>query len=104
MSIQSKIMNLIGGVPDPTTRIDIASTINYLFSLYCTGGANETAIREALHEVCVDVITATYPELSQDEIKERSSLLTDEFIKAFRLEGTVKRMLSRFGRGTSTPF
>jgi len=37
MSLQARIVNLIAGIIDPTVRIDVASTINYLFAVYADG-------------------------------------------------------------------
>lgn len=103
MSLQAKILNLIGGIKDPSVRIDVASTINYLFSLYCSGTVREDEIRRSLLEVCMDVITVTYPDLTLEEIRKKSEVLVDEFIKAFRVESTVRRMFSRFRSRTVPP-
>ena len=96
MSLQAKIMNLIGGITDPTIRMDIASTINYLFQVYVSGGANESEIRDSLYEVCRDVISALYPDLVEEEVRKRSAKMAEEFIRVFRLESAYRRMASRF--------
>lgn len=96
MSLQSKIVNLISGITDPTMRVDVASTINYFFSLYSTGRATEGELRDSLLEVCLDIIGFTHPELTQDEVKERSKILVEEIMRSFKVEGTVRRMMSRF--------
>jgi hypothetical protein len=77
-------------------RIDISTTINYFYNLYSTGRASELEIRDSMQEVCTDVLSFTHPEFTQDEIKERVKILIDEMLTAFRVEGTVKRMMSRF--------
>jgi len=96
LSVQAKIMNLLSGITDPTVRVDIASTVNYLFSVYSGGHANEDEIRDCLYEVCLDVISVTHPELIEEEVRKKSRTLVEEFIRAFRLESTRRRMLSRF--------
>ena len=103
MSLQAKILNLIGGITDPSTRMYVASTINYFFSLYSSGHANEDEIRDALYEVCLDVVRATYPELTEEEVRKKSRTMVEEFMRAFKLESTMKRMLSRFGGRVRLP-
>jgi len=70
LSVQAKIMNLLSGITDPTVREDIASTINYFFSLYSSGTVKEDEIRNSLYEVCLDVVGTTHPELTEEEVKE----------------------------------
>jgi hypothetical protein len=83
-------------------RADIASTINYLFSLYAGGHADEAKIRSALYSACFEVVSAMHPELTKDEIGKKCEILADEFIKAFKLESVSKRMMSAF-RGVLRP-
>ena len=96
MSLQAKVVSLLSGIADPATRIDIASTIHYLFELYVTGGAREEDIRRSLVEICIDVLTYSRPELTFPERKEKAEQLADEFIRAFRIESLHRRMVSRF--------
>jgi hypothetical protein len=56
----------------------------------------------ALRDVCLEVIPATHPELSEEEVRERAEALVEEFIRAFRLESASRRMLTRF-RGRAVP-
>ncbi|RLI87538.1 MAG: hypothetical protein DRP01_01645 [Archaeoglobales archaeon] len=102
MSLQRKIMTLIAPIPDPTTRMDVASTINYLFSVYNTGVVNDDEVKDALFEVCRDVLEATNPDLGMEEIRKRAETLAKEFMSAFKLESSVRRMMSRF-RGRFMP-
>jgi len=96
MSLQARIVNLIAGIIDPTVRIDVASTINYLFAVYADGSLEENEVRNALREVCMDVISALYPELTEEEVRKKVSSMVEEFMRAFKLESTMRRMLSRF--------
>jgi len=103
LSLQSKILNLLSGITDPTMRVDIASTINYLFSLYSSGAINEGEVKDSLYEICLDVISVMHPELLEEEVRKKSRVLVDEFIRAFRLESTMRRMLTRFRGRTGLP-
>ena len=104
MSLQAKILNLLSGINDPTVRMDVASTVNYLFNLYCGGHANESEIRDALYDVCLNVVRAMHPELTEEEVRKKSRTMVEEFIGAFKLESTRRRMFSRFRGRVSLPF
>jgi len=103
LSVQAKILNLLSGITDPTVRMDIASTVNYLFSIYSGGHANEDEIRNSLYEVCLDVISVTHPELIEEEVRKKSRTMVEEFMRAFKLESTMRRMFSRFRPRTGLP-
>jgi len=96
MSLQAKILSLISGVTDPTRRIDIASTINYLFQIWMSGVAEEGEIRTSLFEVCSDVISGTHPELTEEEVRRISSDMAGDFMRLFKIEGLSRRMMARF--------
>jgi hypothetical protein len=96
MSLQAKIMTLLSGISDPVVRIDIATTINYLFSVYASGRSNENEIRDALYDVLLDVVRATHPDLIEEDVRKKSANLADEFIRAFKLEATRRRVMARF--------
>jgi len=81
LSVQAKILNLLSGITDPTVRMDIASTVNYLFSIYSGGHANEDEIRNSLYEVCLDVISVTHPELIEEEVRKKSRTMVEEFMR-----------------------
>jgi len=95
MSVARKIINLIAGIDDPAIRMDIATTINYLFSIFSDGLAKEDQIRDALYEVFIDVLTSTKPELTDEEIKKKSRILVDDFMTAFKLESLHRRLSRR---------
>jgi len=96
MSLQARIIHLITGIADPAVRIDVASTINYLFTIYMDGTISEAEARDALRDVCMIVVSATYPEFTEQEIRKRVDSMVDEFMRAFKLESTMRRMFSRF--------
>lgn len=95
MSLQAKILDLISGFNDPTLRVDVSATINYLFQLYASGSAAEDRIRDSVYEVCYDVIRAKAPDLTDEEVRERARQMTEEFMRAFRLESALRRTMAR---------
>jgi len=103
VSLQAKILSLISGITDPTARIDIASTINYLFQIWIGGHAQEKEIRSSLFEVCFDVISGTHPELTEEEVRRISNNMTNEFMRLFKIEGLTRRMMARFRPRTGLP-
>jgi len=96
LSLQAKILSLVSGIADPTMRIDIASTVNYLFQIWMAGGAEEREIRSSLFEVCSDVIGGTHPELTEEEVRRIANDMTNEFMRLFKIEGITRRMMARF--------
>jgi len=96
MSLHNLITSLISSLKDPVARMDIASTIRYIFDVFSSGGANENQVRDALYDVIVDVLSATRFDLTDEEIKKKAASLTDEFIRAFRVESVRRRVLSKF--------
>jgi len=95
MSLQAMILSLISGIKDPTLRIDIASTVNYLFGLFQAGAATEGQIRDSLYEILYDVIRATYSDLTDEEVKKKAATLTDQFMRTFKVESVKRRVMTR---------
>jgi len=96
LSLQAQILNLLSGITDPTVRMDVASTINYLFSLYRDGHVNEAQIRDDLYSVCLDVVGIMHPELTEEEVRKKSRTMVEQFMRAFRLESISRRAFTRF--------
>lgn len=96
MSLQSKILDLLSGIVDPSERIYISTTINYLLSVYTSGGAREDEVRDALFEVCYTVLRGKMLDVPDEEVKKRAAQLSNEFFALFGLEGTLRRTLRRF--------
>jgi len=103
LSLQAQILNLLSGITDPTVRMDVASTINYLFSLYRDGHASEDQIRDDLYEVCLNVVGIMHPELTEEEVRKKSRTMVEQFIRAFRLESISRRAFARFRGATGLP-
>jgi len=88
------IKNLISPLTDPTARIDVATTVNYLFSVYLSGDASEAEVRSSLREVCETVLRVTHAGLTEEELRDRVDRLVDDFMKAFKLEAIRHKTLS----------
>ena len=104
MSLQQKILNLISGLPEASMRVDVASAINYIFNLYISGHINEDQARQSLYEISSDVIRFTYADLTEDEVRKKANQLTEEFMRAFKVEATHRRVISRFSPATRLPY
>jgi len=105
MSLQVKILNLISGIDDPSDRMYISSTINYISQLYADGHITESEVRDSLYEIFIDVLKAKNPELIEEEVKKKAKELVEEFIRAFRLESIARRTYARFRPSlTSRPY
>jgi len=68
MSLQAKILSLISGISDTVVRVDVASTINFLYEVYASGRAKGEEVRRELYAVCSDVVSGVHPELSEEEL------------------------------------
>lgn len=95
MSLQLKILNLISGITDPKIRIDVASTINFLYNVYVDGRAGEEEVLSDLHNICRDVLTYTYPLLGVDEIEAKSREMAEDFLREFKVEGLRQKIIRR---------
>lgn len=95
MSLQAKILSLLADITDPTTRMDIASTLYYLCDLYSAGQVKEDELRGYLTDIIRDVISAVYPELSDEEVKAKTGEMVEEFIRLFKLETIRRRTFAR---------
>jgi hypothetical protein len=94
MSLQNIILSIISGITDPSIRLDIATTINYIFGLYCDRSVGEDEIRKSLYEICHDVISYTSPELSGEALVNAVNMKVDELMRAFRLESLKRRTIA----------
>jgi len=96
LSLQAKILSLVAGIDDPWIRNGVASTIHYLFGVYSAGGVPEGKVRDALVDVCRDVIAYLHPELSKEEVEKNAATMADELMRVFRVEALSRRIMSRF--------
>lgn len=101
MSLMAKVRALIAGIEDTHIRVDVATSIKYLFELYADGRAREQDILDDLRELLASVLSETKPEATPDEIMKLSSVLAEEFIRTFKVEGSARRLMSKY-RGVST--
>ncbi|MHC1628509.1 MAG: hypothetical protein ACXQTI_06755 [Candidatus Nezhaarchaeales archaeon] len=97
MSLQAKILSLLSGVVGADNRLGVASTIIYLCNLYFDGKIDDETFKRELRNIAFDVITATHPELLEEEAREEANKLADEIYKSARLEGLRRRILSTYG-------
>jgi hypothetical protein len=96
MSLSQKVLALVSGIDNPRVRIDIMSTINFLFDLYTSGRVNEEQLRTDLFDICQTIVSECNPDLLEDEVRKRASLLVDELARTMKVEGLRARTLSRF--------
>jgi hypothetical protein len=96
MSLSQKVLALVSGIGDPRVRIDIMSTINFLFDLYVSGRINEDQLRTDLFDICQTIVSECNHELLEDEVRKRASVLVDELVRTMKVEGLRARTLARF--------
>ena len=96
MSLSQKLLALVSGIDNPKVRIDIMSTVNFLFDLYTSGRINEDQLRGDLYDICRTIVSECNPDLVEDEARKRASVLVDELVRTMKVEGLRARTLSRF--------
>jgi len=101
MSLSQKVLALVSGIDNARVRFDIMSTINFLYSLYCSGRINEDQLRDDLADICFTVISESNPDLSEDEVRKRANVLADDLTRTMKIAGVRRRALARFA---SRPF
>ena len=97
MGLWSKVNALISGIPDNRLRIEIASTINFLYNVYAQGGVNEDQLRGELKEICRTVVELSNPMLLPEDVNDRAEVLADELIRDMKIEALMHRVRVRFG-------
>ena len=98
MTLWTKINALLAGISDPKTRIDVATSINYLYNLFSHGVISEDQLRSDLKEICASVIEASNPLLVEEEVIQRAEAVAEDLVKTMKVESihyrTMRRMRS----------
>jgi len=95
MTLWTKINALIAGISDPKTRIDVATSINYLYNLFSHGAISEDQLRSDLKEICASVLEASNPLLTEEEAMRRAEAVVDDLIRTMKLESVHHRVRVR---------
>jgi len=99
VSLQSLILSLISEIKDPAIRNDIASTIYFIRDLYMDNKINDEQLQSDLTEIIDTVVSAVYPDLIGEAKLKKVEELTQQFMRAIKLETLRARQLRRqFGR------
>jgi len=98
MSLWVKINALVSGIPDNRVRLDIATTINYLYNVYTAGGINEEQLRSELVNICRDIIEMSNPLLAPEEVRKRAEIVADDLVKTMRIKALTDRVRARYGQ------
>jgi hypothetical protein len=104
MSLQSKIRVLIAGIEDMNSRINVASTISYLYDLYSNGRISEEQVRDDLYDVLFEVMRFLKPNLVEDALKKVTEDLVEDFVRTFKLESASKRVMAKYRAGSGLAF
>jgi hypothetical protein len=95
MTLWTKVNSLIAGISDPKTRIDVASSINYLYNLFSHGAISEDQLRSDLKEICATVIETSNPLLTEEEVMKRAEAVAEDLVKTMKLESIHYRVRMR---------
>jgi len=95
MTLWSKIRSLISGIGDSRVRVDIASSINFLFDLFRHGQITEEQLKKELTNICRSVIEITNPLIPEDEVSMRAEVIADDLIRTMKVESIHYRVRAR---------
>jgi hypothetical protein len=95
MTLWTKVNALIAGIGDPRVRIDVASTINYLYNLFSHGAISEDQLLVDLKEICATVIELANPLLPRDEVLRRAEAVAEDLVKTMKVESVHYRVRMR---------
>jgi len=93
-----KVRKLISDIPDNRIRFDAASTINFLFDVYASGGVDEDSLKNDLRDICQTIISITNPLLSPDDVKDKVETLVNDLVNVMKIESLVRRTRARVSR------
>jgi len=96
-SLQEKIRDLVSGIDDPASRMEVARTIQLLFETFSTGQTSTEEIQEALVDVVHDTLAWIHPEMAEEELRNTSEKLADEFMRIFKATTGFRRVARRIG-------
>jgi len=96
VSLMQKVKVVMDMFSDTNVRLDLAQTITFLFDVYRSGRASEDQIREDLRELFMSLVSVARPELAPEERGEIASQLAEDFLSAFKLEGSFRRLMSKY--------
>jgi len=96
MSLQQLILKLVEKIRDPSDRIYIASTINYIRDVYTTGKMGYEELKMELENIVRDIIAMSEPELTEEEIRERAREYADKLARAIQIETLSRRIRTAF--------
>jgi len=96
VSLARKVEALVAGIVDPRVRVDVMSTVNFLYSLFVRGKVSEEEVFRDLVDVCSTVIRLSEPGLAEEEVRDRASSIADGLLTAMKVEGLSRRALYRY--------
>ena len=93
MPAHEKILSLLSGIDDPSIRLEVLRTVQYLYEVYASGQASEDEIRNDLIEVLLTVITAKHPELTQEEARKMAEEMANSIMIDFKMTTMTRRLM-----------
>ncbi|RLF08421.1 MAG: hypothetical protein DRJ60_00380 [Thermoprotei archaeon] len=94
MSWEAKILNLLGDIQDPSLRIRIAMTLNYLRDALQAGVSPEE-IRNDVFDVVYTVIDFKEPFLNPNEKRKKAQEITEDIMREMKLNIMHKMVMSK---------
>jgi hypothetical protein len=96
MSLQKIIIDLLKGIDDPEERVKIASSINMIRDMFATGKMSYDELKTELTNIVASIYAWKHPELTYEEVLEKSKPTVEEMTRAIVLSTLSQRVRSTF--------
>jgi len=92
MSILRLVNDLLAGMVDLRTKLDVAATINFLYNMYRIGRIDRETLRGELEEIVSTILRLRYPNMSDEEMQARMESIVGSFMNYIILSSINRRM------------
>jgi len=92
MSILRLVNDLLAGMGDLRTKLDVAATINFLYNMYRIGRIDRETLRGELEEIVSTILRLRYPNMSDEEMQARMESIVGSFMNYIILSSINRRM------------
>lgn len=95
MSLNTKILNLVSGIDDPSTRLEIARTIIFLFDVWLSGRVSKDEIVSSLQEIAYTIVSYKFPLMNEEEKRKKAREIAEDIFRSFRIESLYRTTFTR---------
>jgi hypothetical protein len=95
MPILALVNEMLADMTDVRTKLEIANTINFLYNIFSTGKITEEQLRADLKEIVTVLVENRYPEMTDEEKRQKIEEIVGMFMRQIKLETLARRMAAK---------